>query len=350
MFGLKLFDFSNDVGIDLGTATVLLYVKGKGIVLKEPSVVAIDTNDKKVRAVGFAAQSMIGRTPGSIVAIRPLRDGVISDYESTEKMLRYFLRQACSKRLFKPRVIICVPSGVTEVEKRAVEEAAITAGAKKAILIEEPIAAAIGAGIDIEKPCGNMVVDIGGGTTDIAVISLGNHVVNSSIKVAGDKFDDAVIRFIRKKYNILIGERTAEELKKEIGCLIPFEEERTCEIRGRNLLTGLPQNVTISSNEMIEALSEPAAEILEAVHAVMEKTPPELVADISLNGIVLTGGGSLLYGMDKVIEKETGIEARVADDAVSCVAIGTGKALEYIDILNANGKGSSRTSSYDRGW
>jgi len=328
-----LFGFGQDIGIDLGTATVLVYVKGKGIVLSEPSVVAIDNNTNRLLAVGEEARRMLGRTPGNIVAIRPLRDGVISDYDITERMLKYFLKKVCHRRIFKPRVIICVPSGVTEVEERAVIDAALQAGARKTYLIEEPIAAAIGAGIDISKACGSMVVDIGGGTTDIAVISLGGIVVSNSIKVAGDKFDEAIVRYIRKKYNIMIGERTAEEMKIKIGCVYPREKEVSIDIRGRSLISGLPKTSTVTSNEMMEAFEEPVSQIVEAVHSVLERTMPELVGDISTRGIVLTGGGSLIYGLDKLLQEKIGINVIIADQAVSCVAIGTGKALENIEIL-----------------
>ncbi len=328
-----MFGYGQDIGIDLGTASVLVYVKGRGVVLHEPSVVAIDRTSKRVVSVGMAAQKMLGRTPGNIVAIRPLKDGVISDYDVTEKMLKHFLKKVCSRRLFKPRVIVCVPSGVTEVEKRAVVDATIQAGASKAYLIEEPIAAAIGAGVDIARPVGIMVVDIGGGTTDVAVISLGGTVVSDSLKIAGDKFDDAIVRYIRKKYSMMIGERTAETLKKEIGCVFPRPEETSMEIKGRSLVTGLPQTVTVTSTEIMEALEETVASIIEITHNVLEKTPPELVSDISDNGIILTGGGSLIYGLDRLLSEETGIDVRVANDPISCVAIGTGKALDNIDVL-----------------
>jgi len=328
-----LLGYGQDIGIDLGTASVLVYVRGRGIVLQEPSVVAIDKNTNRVQQVGADAQRMIGRTPGNIVAIRPLRDGVISDYDTTEKMLKYFLKKVCGKRIFRPNVIVCVPSGVTEVEERAVIDATIQAGARRAHLIEEPIAAAIGAGIDISKPYGSMVVDIGGGTTDVAVISLGGIVVSNSIKIAGDAFDDTIVRYIRKKYNIMIGERTAEEMKISIGCVYAKEQNETIEVRGRCLVSGLPKTISVSSSEMLEALEEPAFNIVDAVHTVLEKTPPELVGDISNSGIVLTGGGSLIYGLDKLLNKETGINVYIAEDAVSCVAIGTGKALENIDAL-----------------
>ncbi len=326
-FGLK---FGQEIGIDLGTATILVYVKGKGVVLKEPSVVAIDTNTGKVLKVGVEAQNMIGRTPGNIVAVRPLRDGVISDFDTTEKMIRYFLRKVCKNRFFKPRVMVCIPSQATEVEERAVRDAALQAGASRTAIIEEPIAAAIGAGIDICKAYGNMIVDIGGGTADVAVISLGEIVVSNSIKVAGDKFDEAVVRYIRKKHNIMIGDRTAEELKIEIGCVYPRPATVSKEIKGRCLVTGLPKVVTVNSDEMLEAFEECASQIVEAVHSVLEKTPPELVGDISTDGILLTGGGSLIYGLDKLIARETGLNVYVAEDAVYCVAKGTGMALDYM--------------------
>ncbi len=328
-----------DIGIDLGTASVLIYVKGKGIVLQEPSVVAIDKNTDKILAVGEEARRMLGRTPGNIVACRPLRDGVISDFHVTERMLRYFLNKVTASsffRLFKPRVMICVPSGVTEVEKRAVEDAAIQAGARKTYLIEEPIAAAIGAGIDITKACGSMVVDVGGGTTDIAVISLGGTVVSTSIKVAGDKFDEAIVRYMRKKHSLMVGERTAEELKISIGTVFPRPQEVSMDIRGRNLVSGLPKTITVTSTELMEALDEPVSSIVEAVHSVLERTPPELAADISDRGIVMTGGGSLVYGLDKLLEHKMGIKVIISDDAVSAVAMGTGKALDNLDMLRSN--------------
>ena len=331
--------FGMDIGIDLGTATVLVYVKGKGIVLREPSVVAIDKNTDRILAVGEEARKMLGRTPGNIVAIRPLREGVISDYHVTEKMLKHFINKVCARgffRLFRPRVMICVPSGVTEVEKRAVEDAAMQAGARKTYLIEEPIAAAIGAGIDIAKACGSMVVDIGGGTSDIAVISLGGTVVSTSIKIAGDKFDEAIVRYMRKKHNIMIGERSAEDLKINVGTVYPRSQEVTMEIRGRNLVSGLPKTLKVSSWEMLEALEEPVSAIVEAVHSVLERTPPELASDISDRGIVMTGGGSLVYGFDKLLREKTGINVIIADEAVSCVALGTGKALEDLDLLKGN--------------
>lgn len=329
-----MFGFGTEIGIDLGTASVLVFIKGKGIVLQEPSVVAIDKNTNQLLAVGVEARRMLGRTPGNIVAIRPLKDGVISDYEVTERMLRYFIHKTCGKRrFFKPKIIVCVPSGVTEVEKRAVIDATTEAGGGITYLIEEPIAAAIGAGLDISKPDGNMVVDIGGGTADIAVISLGGIVVSESIKVAGDKFDESIVRYMRKKHNLLIGERTAEDLKISIGTAYPRVQNATKECRGRDLVSGLPKTITVTSEEMLEALEEPVTAIADAVHAVLEKTPPELAADISDRGIVMTGGGSLLNGLNKLIEKRTGIVTYIAEDAVSCVAKGTGMSLESIHIL-----------------
>lgn len=324
---------SKDMGIDLGTASVLVYMKNKGIVLKEPSVVAIDKNTNKLLKVGKEAQQMLGRTPGNIVAVRPLQDGVISEYDVTLRMLQHFIRKACGFMLFKPRVIICVPTGITEVEERAVVDAATQAGAKRTYLIEEPVAAAIGAGIDISQPNGNMVVDVGGGTTDIAVISLGGVVVSESIKVAGDKFDEAITRFVRRKHNITIGERTAEEIKIGIGSVWPRDEAKFMPCKGRCLLEGLPKTVNISSIDMLEALEEPTKAITEAICAVLERTPPELIGDISDNGIILTGGGSLIYGLDKLIANITGIKTTIAQDAVSCVAIGTGKSLDNIDLI-----------------
>jgi len=329
-----MFIWGQDIGIDLGTATVIAYVKGKGVVLREPSVVAVDNNTNEVLAVGQEARRMLGRTPGNIVATRPLKDGVISNYTVTEKMLKYFMNKVGGKSIFAPRIMICIPSQVTEVERKAVIDAASQAGARKVYLIEEPIAAAIGAGIDISKPCGNMIVDIGGGTTDIAVISLGGSVVSSSIKVAGDKFDEAVIKYIKKKHNVIIGERTAEELKVNIGCVYPKIQDAEMDIRGRDLSTGLPKTLTVHSSEMMEALMEPAMLIIDAVHSVLEKTPPELAADISDKGIYMTGGGSLLDGLDKLLQEKTGITVMIANDTVSCVALGTGKALDNLDVLD----------------
>ena len=321
-----------DIGIDLGTASVLVYVKGKGVVLKEPSVVAFDRNTNKIKAIGEEARLMLGRTPGNIVAVRRLRQGVISDYTVTEKMLSYFISRTVGKSLFgrKPRISVCVPSGATEVEKKAVEDATYQAGAREVSIIEEPVAAAIGAGIDIAKPCGNMIVDIGGGTADIAVISLGGVVVSNSIKVAGDDFDEAIVRFMRKKHNLLIGERTAEEIKINVGTVYKRPENLTMDVRGRNLVTGLPKTVTVTSEETEEALREPAYQIVDAVHNVLERTPPELAADISDRGIVLTGGGSLIQGLEELIEEKTGINTMTAEDPLTAVAIGTGKYIEYL--------------------
>ena len=322
---------SNDIGIDLGTASILVYIKGKGVVLKEPSVVAIDRDTNKIMAIGEEARLMIGRTPGNIVAVRPLRQGVISDYTVTEKMLRYFIQKSCGKSRFrKPRISVCVPSGVTEVEKKAVEDATYEAGAREVAIIEEPIAAAIGAGIDISRPCGNMIVDIGGGTADIAVISLGGTVVSTSIKVAGDNFDEAIVRYMRKTHNLLIGERTAEDIKIKIGTTYPMIEDETLEVRGRNLVTGLPKTVTVTSTETEEALRETTGQIVEAVISVLERTPPELSADILDRGIMLTGGGSMLRGMEELIEEKTGINTMTADDPMKVVAIGTGEYVEFM--------------------
>ena len=330
-----MFKYGQDIGIDLGTATVIAYAKGKGIVLREPSVVAVDSNTGDVLAVGKEARRMLGRTPGNIVATRPLRDGVISNYTVTEKMLKYFINRVCGRFIFAPRIMICIPSQVTEVEKKAVIDAASQAGARKVYLIEEPIAAAIGAGIDIAKPCGNMVVDIGGGTTDVAVISLGGSVVSSSLKVAGDKFDEAIVKYIKRKYNVMIGERTAEDLKINIGCVYPKIQDMEMDIRGRDLMTGLPRTITVHSSEMLEALIEPALMVVDAVHSVLERTPPELAADISDRGIYMTGGGCLIDGLDKLLQEKTGINVMIAQDAISCVALGTGKALDNLDALDA---------------
>jgi rod shape-determining protein MreB len=328
-----MFGFGQAIGIDLGTATVLVYVKGKGIVLREPSVVAIDRNTGEALTVGEEARRMLGRTPGNICAIRPLKDGVISDYSVTEKMLKYFIKKVCGKFIFAPTIMVCIPSGVTEVEKKAVIDAATQAGARKVYLIEEPIAAAIGAGIDISKPCGSMVIDMGGGTTDVAVISLGGAVVSASIKVAGDKFDEAIVKHIRKKYNVMIGERTAEEMKINIGCVYPRMQNLEMDVRGRDLSSGLPVTLTVYSNDVLEALQEPASQIVEVVLNVLERTPPELSSDISDRGIYMTGGGCLVDGFDKLIKEKTGINVMIAEESVSCVALGTGKALDNPDML-----------------
>ncbi|MDE7324942.1 MAG: rod shape-determining protein [Lachnospiraceae bacterium] len=321
----------SDIGIDLGTASVLVYIRGKGVVLKEPSVVAFDRDTNRIKAIGEEARLMLGRTPGNIVAVRPLRQGVISDYTVTEKMLKYFIQKAVGKQRFrKPIISVCVPSGVTEVEKKAVEDATYTAGAREVAIIEEPIAAAIGAGIDIARPCGNMIVDIGGGTTDIAVISLGGTVVSTSIKIAGDDFDEAIVRYMRKKHNLLIGERTAEDIKIKIGSAYRRPETVAMDVRGRNLVTGLPKTISVTSEETEEALRETTSQIVEAVHSVLEKTPPELAADIADRGIVLTGGGCLLYGLEELIEEKTGITTMTAEDPMTAVAIGTGKFVEFL--------------------
>lgn len=326
--------FTEEVGIDLGTANVLVYIKGKGVVLEEPSVVAVDEETDEILAVGQEAKEMLGRTPANIIALRPLRDGVISDYDVTERMLKYFIKKTCgSSRFFKPRIMVCVPSGVTEVEKRAVREAAAQAGGKEVFLMEEPLAAAIGADLDISRPEGIFVIDIGGGTSDIAVISLGGIVASTSLKVAGDRMDEAIIKYMRKKHKLYIGERMAETLKKEIGTASPRPEEISYVCSGRDLVTGLPREVEVTSTEMMEALEEPLQQICEATHSVLEKTPPELAADISSSGIVITGGGALLYGIDERIKQRTGINVRIAENPMDCVAIGTGRALENIDIL-----------------
>ena len=326
---------SKDVGIDLGTANTLVYMKGKGIIMREPSVVAVDTKTDEVRCVGGEAKAVIGRTPGSIVAVRPLKDGVIADFDITANMLENFLKKACGNSMFsRPRVVICIPSGVTEVERRAVREATLKAGARQVSVIEEPMAAAIGAGLPISEPTGSMIVDIGGGTAEIAVISLGGIVASRSVRMAGDMFDQAIIAFIKRKYNLLIGERTAEQIKIEIGSAYALDPELTMEIKGRCLMTGLPKTITVTSTEMLEAFEEPVERILEAIHGVLERTPPELVADIANNGIVMTGGGSLVDGFDKLITARTGIHTVVAENAISCVAIGTGKSLDSVHEMN----------------
>jgi rod shape-determining protein MreB len=326
--------FGRDIGIDLGTANVLVYLRGKGIILDEPSVIAINEETNEILAVGEEARKMLGRTPASMVAVRPLRGGVISDYNVTERMLKYFIRKSCGRSsAFKPNIMICVPSGVTEVEKRAVIEAATEAGGRSVYLMEEPIAAAIGAGLDISGPDGKMIIDIGGGTSDIAVISMGTIVSNQSIKIAGDSMDDAIIKYMRKEHKLFIGERTAEEMKKAIGTAYPRKESITYTCRGRDLVTGLPKPVDVTSEEMLTALDEPLTAICEAVHRVLENTPPELAADISAHGSVITGGGALLGGIDKRIKARTGIEVYIADEPLNCVAIGTGKALNSLDSM-----------------
>ncbi|NLJ98995.1 MAG: rod shape-determining protein [Tissierellia bacterium] len=336
--------FTKDMGIDLGTANTLVYIKGKDIVIREPSVVAIQTNTKQVLAVGEEAKKMIGRTPGSIVAIRPLRDGVIADFDITQSMLKYFIRRALQKRsLFQPRVVVCVPSGVTEVEKRAVEEAAIHAGARDAYLIEEPMAAAIGAGLPVHEATGSLIVDIGGGTTEVAVISLGGIVTSKSIRVGGDELDEAIVNYIKKEYSLMIGERTAEEVKITIGSANIKNKETKMQIRGRDLISGLPKTIEITSKEIYEAMREPIYNILEAIKSTLEKTPPELAADIIEQGIMLTGGGALLDGIDLLIKSETGMPVHIAENPLDCVAIGTGEALKSIEILKKTLSSNKRT-------
>ena len=326
---MGLFDkFSSDIGIDLGTASVLVYVKGKGIVLREPSIVAIDTRTNCIIKVGREALNMQGRTPGYIKTVRPLKSGVISQYDVTLKMLQHFIRKACGNMIFKPRVMICVPTGISEVEERAVLDAATEAGAKQTRLIEEPIAAAMGAGLNIYEPRGTMVVDIGGGTTDIAVISLGGVVVSESIKTAGDRFDEAIVDYVRRRHRLLIGESSAEQVKLRIGCLDDRMPKKTIDVKGRCTRTNMPRVITLSSTEMVEALMEPISEVLDAVRLVIDRTPPELIGDIRKGGIVMTGGGSRIPGFAKMIYEVTGIKTRVAEDAVSCVVKGTGIALE----------------------
>lgn len=333
-FDMFLGSIGRDMAVDLGTANTLVHVKGRGIVLSEPSVVAIEKNSRTVLAVGVEAKRMLGRTPGSIVAIRPMKDGVIADFDVTESMLRYFIQKVHKRRFaVKPRVVVCVPSGVTEVEKRAVFEATIQAGARAAYLIEEPMAAAIGAGLPIQDATGNMIVDIGGGTTEVAVISLGGIVTSQSIRVGGDEFDEAVIAYIKREYNVIIGERTSEEIKMEIGSAYPLEQEEDAEIRGRDLLTGLPKTIILSSEEIRNAIEEPLAAIVQAVKATLEKTPPELSSDIMDKGIVLAGGGSLLRRLDERLKQETGMSIHIAEDPLSCVCLGSGKALDEIHIL-----------------
>ena len=326
--------FSRDIGIDLGTANTLVFMKGKGIIMREPSVVAVDTRHDAVRFVGSEAKEVIGRTPGSIVAVRPLKGGVIADFDITASMLQIFIKKVFNNSIFaRPRVIICIPSGVTEVEKRAVKEAAFKAGARQVSIIEEPMAAAIGAGLPVAEATGSMIVDIGGGTSEVAVISLGGIVVSRSVRVGGDAFDSSIIQYIKKKYSLLIGERTAEDIKIAIGSAYPYEGEDTMEIKGRNLIDGLPKNITITSEEIREALQDSLASVLEAIRVTLERTPPQLAADIIDHGITLSGGGALLRGLDSLISKETGMPVNVAENPLDCVAVGTGKVLEDIDRL-----------------
>lgn len=331
-----LFNFLNrDIGIDLGTANTLVYMRGKGIVMREPSVVAVDVKKDEVMAVGSEAKEMIGRTPGSISAVRPLKDGVIADFEVTSAMLRYFIKRSLKSTLFhRPRLIVCIPSGVTEVERRAVDEAARNAGARDVQLIAEPMAAAIGAGLEVSEAAGSMIVDIGGGTSEVAVISLGDIVTAQSVRVAGDDFDEAIISYIKKKYNLLIGERTAEELKITLGSAFPYENESSMDVKGRNLVDGLPKNIVISAEEVREALADPVGAIVDAIKSTLERTPPELSADIITNGIMLTGGGALLRGLDMLINRETGMPVHVAENPLDCVAIGTGKCLDIGMVSN----------------
>jgi len=333
-----MFNFSTDIGIDLGTANVLVYVKGRGIVLREPSVVAINRDTGRVIAVGAEARRMLGRTPGNIIATRPLRDGVIADYDVTEKMLRHFIGKACGHKLFfRPRVMVCIPSGVTGVEERAVKQAAIQAGARQAHVIEEPLAAALGAGLDISEPAATMVVDIGGGTTDVAVLSLGGVVYSISLRLGGDKFDEAIVRYVRREFNLAVGERSGEEIKMEIGTACPdLIEERAMEIRGRDLVSGLPRGATITSTQVYEAIKENLDAVVGSVKEVLEHTPPELSADIVDKGIVMTGGGALLHGIDVLISRATGVPVYVAEDPLSCVALGTGRALTMLNVLSSN--------------
>ena len=324
---------SRDLGVDLGTTNMLVYADGKGVVLREPSVVAVDRNNGKILQVGSAARSMMGRTPGNVVAMKPLRDGVISDYEMTERMLEHFFRQAVKHAMVKPRVIVCVPSGITEVEERAVINAAMEAGARRVYLIEEPLAAALGAGLDISGPNGHMVVDIGGGTTDIAVLSMNDVAVSASLKVAGDAFDEAIARHVRRKYGVVIGLTTAEEIKINIGCVYPRPEDSSMVVMGRDVKTGLAKEVSLHASEILEILKRPARQITDEVLSVLEQTSPELVSDLAQNGIVLTGGGSLIYGMDQLLRERTELPCSIADDADSCVAYGCGKSLSWINHL-----------------
>lgn len=326
--------FSNDMGIDLGTATTLVFVKGEGVVLCEPSVVAIQKGSSKVLAVGEEAKRMLGRTPGSIVAIRPMKDGVIADFEVTESMLRYFIKKVHHRRVMvRPRMIIAIPSGITEVEKRAVKDSAEHAGAREVFLVEEPIAAAVGVGLPIQEPAGNMIIDIGGGTTEMAVISLAGIVYSKCIRIGGDEMDEAIIEHLKRTYNLMIGERTAEEIKIKIGSAYPLDEELTMEVRGRDLVAGLPKMITISSEEVREAMSGPIRAIVEAARITLERTPPELSADLIERGIVLAGGGSLLRGIEKLLSEETGLPVHVAEDPITSVALGTGKVLDEIQYL-----------------
>ena len=326
--------FSNDLAIDLGTANTLIYVKGKGIVLSEPSVVAIKKGTNTVLKVGKEAKEMLGRTPGSIVAIRPMKDGVIADFDVTEQMIRQFIWKIHNRKtLVRPRIIMCVPSGITQVEKRAIRDSAEQAGAREVHLIEEPMAAAIGAGLGVQEPCGNMIVDIGGGTTEVAVISLGGIVYSQSVRIAGDEMDEAIIQYLKRKYNLLVGERTAENIKIHIGSAYPFDEPRKLEIKGRDLVDGIPKALTINDSDIREALHDPIYAIVDAVKTALERTPPELASDLAEKGIVMAGGASLLHGLDTLIALETHLRVRVADDPLSCVVLGTGKVLDELNLL-----------------
>ncbi len=329
-----MFGMSKDIGIDLGTANTLIFMKGKGIIMREPSVVAVDTRTDTVRFVGQEAKEVIGRTPGSIIAVRPLKDGVIADFDITASMLQIFIKKVFNNSIFaRPRVIICIPSGVTEVERRAVKEAALKAGARQVSIIEEPMAAAIGAGLPVSEATGSMVVDIGGGTSEVAVISLGGIVAARSVRVGGDEFDRSIIQYVKRKFNLLIGERTAEDIKIKIGSAYPYDDETPMEIKGRNLVDGLPKNILISPSEVREALADPISQVVEAIKMTLERTPPELSADIIDHGIMLTGGGALLRGLDKLVARETGMVVYVAENPLDCVALGTGKVLDDIDRL-----------------
>jgi rod shape-determining protein MreB and related proteins len=333
---------SRDMAVDLGTANTLVYVRGRGIVLSEPSVVAIDTGTGEVHAVGVEAKRMLGRTPGSIQAIRPLKDGVIADFDVTEQMLRHFIQKVHQHRFAHPRVVVCVPSGVTGVERRAVEEATLSAGARQAYLIEEPMAAAIGAGLPIAEPAGNMIVDVGGGTSEVAVISLGGIVVSQSLRVGGDEMDEAIVNHVKKDYKLLIGQQTAEEIKLEIGSAFPMKEELKAEVRGRDMLTGLPKTVIISSDEVRHALEEPVGQILDAIRQTLDKTPPELAADIMDRGVMLAGGGALLTGLDDRLRQETHMPVHVADSPLTCVAVGSGKSLEEFEVIHRSQRNRGR--------
>ncbi len=333
---------SRDMAVDLGTANTLVYVRGRGIVLSEPSVVAIDTRSGEVHAVGVEAKRMLGRTPGSISAIRPLKDGVIADFDVTEQMLRHFIQKVHQHRFAHPRVVVCVPSGVTGVERRAVEEATLSAGARQAYLIEEPMAAAIGAGLPIAEPAGNMIVDVGGGTSEVAVISLGGIVVSQSLRVGGDEMDESIVNHVKKEYKLLIGQQTAEEIKLEIGSAYPMKDELKAEVRGRDMLTGLPKTVVMSSDEVRHALEDPVAQVLDAIRQTLDKTPPELAADIMDRGVMLAGGGALLTGLDERLRHETHMPVHVADSPLTCVAVGSGKSLEEFEVIHRSQRNRGR--------